>query len=217
MKLGERLQAAAGFCRGDRIIDIGSDHGFLPVWLLLNGKCVSAAASDINFMPLERCIATAEKHSVNEKMRFYLSDGFDSVEGNYDTAFICGMGGIMISDILARARGRASLWVLQPMTNAELLRAYLWDNGYEIVSETYPVEHRKPYAVMAAEYRGVNTPYSYADTYLGKLRPQSAGYACYVRKVRASAFKRRDGKKRENADFSDEEQLLAECGPLILT
>ena len=211
MNPGRRLLSAASLCRGGDIIDIGSDHGFLPAWLLLNAKCVSASASDINPMPLERCRKTAEKYGVAEKMRFFLSDGFDSVEGDYDAAFVCGMGGIMIADIIRRAPGRAALWVLQPMTTAEILRAFLWDNGYVITEEVYTVEKRKPYAVIAAEYTGIAAPYSYADTYLGKSRPQSAEYVQYVRKTLASALKRLMGKKRENADTSCEEQLIEEC------
>ena len=101
--------------------------------------------------------------------------------------------------------------MLQPMTNAEILRAFLWDNGYAVTGEVYTVEKRKPYAVIAAEYVGIKTPYSYADTYLGKVRPKSAEYAQYVRKALASAQKRLMGKKRENADITCEEQLIEEC------
>ena len=215
MKLGDRLAAAAALSRGENVIDIGSDHGFLPVWMLVNGKCVRAAACDIHRMPLERCIATAEKHGVAGKMEFFLSDGLDSVPGTYDTAFVCGMGGIMIKSIISRAQGRVSRWVAQPMTNAELLRAYFWGAGYTIAAESYAVEGGKPYALLAAEYTGAKQKYSYADTYLGKARPQSAEYARYVQKVLSSARKRVAGKISQNADHTDDSLLAEECLRLL--
>lgn len=215
MKLGQRLLSAAALCRGERIIDIGSDHAFLPVWLLLNGKCIRAAASDINAKPLERGRATARKYGVEDRMDFYLSDGLDSAEGEYDTAFVCGMGGIMICDIIARGGDRVKRWVLQPMTNAELLRAFLWDNGYAIAEESYAAENRKPYAVIAAEKTGVTTAYGYNDTFLGKARHNSAEYRFYVQKVLSSAEKRLRGKKCEHADTADEEALTAECVSIL--
>ena len=211
MNPGKRLLSAASLCRGESIIDIGSDHGFLPVWLLTQGICLRAAASDINAMPLERCKATAAKYGVTERMRFFLSDGFDNVDGYYDTAFVCGMGGIMIADIVRRAPGRTARWVLQPMTNAEVLRGFLWDNGDSVKEEVYSYENRKPYAVLAAEYTGAEEAYSYADAYLGKLRPNTAEFVLYARKVLASAQKRLMGKKREKADTSEEERLIEEC------
>ncbi len=215
MKLGQRLLSAAALCRGEKIIDVGSDHAFLPIWLILNGKCVRAAASDVNVMPLERGRAAAKKFGVDDRMDFYLSDGLDRAEGEYDTAFVCGMGGIMICDIISRAGDRVKRWVLQPMTNAELLRAYLWDNGYAVAEESYAVENRKPYAVIAAEKTDVKTAYSCADTYLGKTRPQSEEYRLYVKKVLASAEKRSRGKKCERADASEEEALIAECVSIL--
>ena len=207
MNPGRRLLSAASLCRGGNIIDIGSDHGFLPVWLLLNAKCESASASDINPMPLERCRKTAEKYGVAEKMRFFLSDGFDSVEGVYDAAFVCGMGGIMIADIIRRAPQRAALWVLQPMTNAAELRRFLVSSGYSILGEKLAEDDGKIYQIICAEYRGTVDSYTEAELLIGKSFDGKDGelFTKLAEKTVAELKKRKSGleKSGRSADFED--------------
>lgn len=215
MKLDERLATAASLITGETFIDIGTDHGYLPVWLLLNGRCVRASAADINPMPLESARKNAEKYGVISKMDFFLSDGFDSVTGVYDTAAICGMGGILMADIIERGKDCFRSLVLQPMTNAEILRKYLWDNGYIIEKEAYCVSLGKAYAVLKAYHTGEMTEYTYSDTYLGKGDEDDAGYASYCRKILASAEKRAAGKRIRGDDVSDEETLILRCRRVI--
>lgn len=206
MKLDERLKAVAGHMEGDSVIDIGSDHGYLPVYLILNGICSYAVATDIRKAPLERAKATARKYNVFDRMEFYLSDGFCGIDKTFDTACICGMGGNNIVDIIEKGKGKFRRLVLQPMSKGEILRKYLWDNGFVIKTESYPVEDSKPYTVMLV--LTVETPvgYTYNDLFLGKIKPDDNNYRLYVKKVLSSAKKRYYGTKNP-----EDEGLIKEC------
>lgn len=212
MKLGERLACAAKLVKPGTFIDIGSDHGYLPVYLIKNGICVTAAASDINKAPLERAKATAERYGVADKMEFFLSDGFESISKTYDTACICGMGGQVITDIIERGKGKFNRLIIQPMTKAELVRQYLWENGYLIENELYPSESGKPYAVISAYHDDVFAKYKYNDMFLGRVRPNTDGYRLYAEKVLTAAKKRYGGTKR-----FDDASLAEECLKIIET
>lgn len=210
MKLGGRLACAASFVRPGTVIDIGSDHAYLPAYLIREGVCPSAAASDINEMPLERAKATASRYGVADKMEFYLSDGFEKISKAYDTACICGMGGQLIADIIEKGKGKFTYLLLQPMTKAEELRAYLWNNGYLIETEAYPTEAGKPYAVISSFHTGENIPYTYTDTFLGKVRPDTDGYRLYVKKVNSAALKRYGGTKKP-----EDGELIRACSDIL--
>ena len=215
MKLDNRLASAAALVEGRTFIDIGTDHGYLPVWLLLNGVCEHASAADINPMPLESSRKNAIRYGVFDKMEFFLSNGFDSVSGVYDTAAICGMGGILMTDIIERGKGKFRSLVLQPMTNAEKVRKYLWDNGYTIEKENHCVSLGKAYAVIKAKYTGEMTEYTYSDTYLGKCEGQSGEYIAYCKKILSSAVKRLHGKTVRGEDTTDEQSLADRCEAVI--
>lgn len=169
MNLGKRLESVYALVpAGAVLVDVGSDHGYLPAKLVKNGKIKRSAVTDINVGPLESAKKTAIRFEVFEKMTFFLADGLDGVDYDYDTVTICGMGGILIADIIARApRCRECTLILQPMRHQEYLRKYLWDNGYMIEKEVYSVEHGKPYVVLVARYTGEKIEYSEEDTYIG--------------------------------------------------
>lgn len=169
MNLGKRLSAVYDLVPENAVlVDVGSDHGYLPAKLVKDGKIERSAVTDINVDPLESAKKTAKRFEVFDKLSFFLADGLDGVDYDYDTVTICGMGGILISDIIARAdKCRECTLILQPMRHQELLRKYLWDNGYKIEREVYSVESGKPYVIMVARYDGENTEYSEADTYIG--------------------------------------------------
>lgn len=95
MELSPRLRAVAELVpRGAHFADIGTDHAYLPVWLILHGVIESAIAADLRRGPLERARETAKKYSVSEKMDFRLCDGLTGLrEGEADTIAIAGMGG----------------------------------------------------------------------------------------------------------------------------
>ena len=156
MKLDARLRAAAeaaGRCA--LFADIGSDHAKLALHLLETGAAAYAVCADIHASPLERGRQAAARTGLSERADFILSDGLDALPERPDVAAVCGMGGELIADIVARALrrfpgGPPIRFVLQPMTAADALRRFLWDNGFYIAEERYAVAAGKPYAVLTA-------------------------------------------------------------------
>lgn len=201
---------------GTRLLDVGSDHAFLPISLFLQGRIRGAVVSDVNEGPLAAGRENVARlaPALLPLTDFVLSDGFNAVDrDSYDAAAVCGMGGELIARIIDEAGDKARVpLVLQPMTQADRLRSYLWEHGFEIRDERFATEGHRPYVVIAVEYTGENTPYSYADTYLGRLRPQGADFSSYARKVHAAAEKRLIGARRsgDGREIQRIEELIRE-------
>lgn len=180
---------------GTRLLDVGSDHALLPISLCLSGVISQAVISDINQGPLDSGKRNVAQLCPKLKADFVLSDGFAKVEkGSYDLAAICGMGGELIARIINDGGDKARVpLILQPMTHAEDLRKYLWENGFEIKEERFVCEGRRVYCVIFCNYTGNNSRYSYSDLYFGKHRPKTAEFAAYAKKLAAAAEKRLAG------------------------
>lgn len=217
--LGNRLQTVADtvatYAPFACLADIGSDHAYLAVYAMKEGLASLAVASDINEGPLSRGRETAARYKVSPE--FVLSDGFDRLKGyTFDAACICGMGGELIADILARyGKHPGCRLFLQPMTAQDDLRKYLWENGYTITEERYTVERGKPYGIFCAVYTGENTVYSYEDLFLGKTRPITEAYLAYVQKVKAQCILRKKGLIACGMDDGNE-NLLSDTADKIL-
>lgn len=153
MELSPRLRSAAELVpRGAHFADIGTDHAYLPVWLILQGVIENAIAADLRRGPLERARETAEKYSVSDKMDFRLCDGLTGLrEGEADAIVIAGMGGETIAGILADApwtKNDGVTLILQPMSSQPELRHWLGENGYTIEEERLSREENKLYTVL---------------------------------------------------------------------
>ena len=139
MELTPRLGAIAQQVPlGARLADVGTDHGYLPVWLLLNGRIKGAVAADLRKGPLERARETAQLYGQSVAISFRLCDGLtDIISDEVDTVVIAGMGGETIIDILKAApwTRQEKLLLLQPMTGIPNLRRWLQNNGYAILDE----------------------------------------------------------------------------------
>ena len=152
MVLTPRLAClAAQVPAGARLADVGTDHGKLPISLLLAGRITEAIGSDIGEGPLAHAARNAAEHGVSLSLR--LAPGLDAVQADEcDTVSIAGMGGQTIADILAAAPWCAvgqHLLLLQPMTMVYELRQWLWANGYVIEQETLCREDRRRYVVLS--------------------------------------------------------------------
>ena len=150
--LSARLQVCAGFVApGDRVADIGCDHGYLSIHLLTQGIASAVIASDINEMPLQSAMRNAEKFGVQDKIRFYLSDGVRNIPRDFDTLVCAGMGADTMVSILEAApwlrNGRYRL-ILQCQSKTPMLRQYLSDCGWRITEETVVRDGRFLYTVM---------------------------------------------------------------------
>lgn len=159
IKLTNRLEAVSLLVREScALADVGCDHGYLPVHLLLNGKIKNAVASDINVGPLNSCRALVEEYNLGDKVKCVLSNGLQNIDkAECDDISICGMGGELIAQILADckwAKDQDKHFIFNPMTHPEILRKYLCDNGYEIKNDIIVKEGKRYYNVLDAVYTG---------------------------------------------------------------
>lgn len=153
IELSPRLRLAADLVpQGARLVDVGTDHAYLPACLLLEGKIPWAIASDLRQGPLNRARETARQYGCGDKMAFRLCNGLAGVgPGEVDAVVIAGMGGETIAQIL-----EAAPWVLeekiplvlQPMSSLPELRTWLSCHGYAIAREQLAREGETLYVVM---------------------------------------------------------------------
>ena len=154
LELTPRLKAVADLVpEHARLADIGTDHAYLPVWLLLQGRLDCAIAADIRSGPLDRARKTAAEYNCTKNVHFILCDGLTGLHPeDADTIVIAGMGGETISAILQEAvwlkNGKYTL-LLQPMSAQEQLRGWLWRNGFVIVEEYLVPEGEKLYNLFS--------------------------------------------------------------------
>lgn len=184
-ELGPRLQKCADLVRpGCRFADIGSDHGYLPIWLLKTGRVQSAVAADINEGPLHTARMNGLKYGA--AIETVLSDGFQAVpQEAVEDAVIAGMGGELMGEIIAAApwlQNPEKHLVLQPMTAAFKLRVWLFENGYGILREEVVREGGKLYSVMQVQFTGKRDTAPMA-LYMGAILPGSAYSEAYAEKV----------------------------------
>ena len=188
MKLDMRLRMVAGLIRpGMPLADIGTDHAYLPVFLVENDIIPKALASDVKIGPLENAKKTINKHNLNDKITPVLSDGLKEIPHEYTDFCIAGMGGELIAKILEESpwvRRQGNHFVFQPQTHPEDLRRHLLTNGYEIIREDVVKERMKYYLAIEAVCTGVTEEHGEADYYIGKLRESTSIHKIkYLEKV----------------------------------
>ena len=184
LQLQPRLQCIASLVpQGARLADVGTDHGYLPVWLLQHGRIESAIASDINALPLDHARATAREYGVTERMDFRLCPGLAKVKAEEcDAIAIAGMGGETILGILEAApwthEGVHTL-ILQPQTKIDLLRCWLCGHGYRFLSETLVRDKEQLYVVFRVR-AGMGQELSEAEALTGLLLRSDPLYGEYL-------------------------------------
>ena len=150
--LSKRLLACSNFvCPGDRVADIGCDHGYLGIYLLLNHIASSVISADINPQPLDSAKRNATKYGTRDKMQFCLSDGAKDIPRDFDTMVCAGMGADTIISIL-----KSAIWlqssryrlILQCQSKIHTLRKYLSNAGWRIAEESVLRDGRFLYTVM---------------------------------------------------------------------
>lgn len=157
--MNERLRCILSHIpAGIGLIDVGTDHGYLPVALAENGYAGRLFASDLRPGPLSAAKKIAGAAGVADRIGFQLCDGLaDCDPGAVDTIVIAGMGGDTICGILDRAEwctdARYTL-ILQPMTRAEVLRYWLTYNEFAILQEDLVKDRGIVYPVMIARFGG---------------------------------------------------------------
>ena len=155
MELSRRLHAVAGkVTRGNRLADIGTDHGYIPIYLVSEGICPSAIAMDVNQGPLDRADAHIREYGLSDKIGTRLSNGLERLEASEaDSIVIAGMGGALMTDILnggMHVIESGKELILQPQSEIFKVRHFLHDNGYMIVDEQILKEEGKYYFIIKA-------------------------------------------------------------------
>ncbi len=188
-RLSPRLKEAAALVRKvDTIADIGTDHAYLPIYLIGHDICKKVIASDLRRGPLENARVNVETAGFGDRIELRLSDGLTNYRPDEaQDIVIAGMGGILIAEILDKApwlkRGDKHL-VLQPMTHAEYLRAYLMANGYRILRESVCEDDGKLYGFISCVHTNEPQRFDEFYEYYGEL-PNSSDRlsAVYLRRL----------------------------------
>lgn len=183
LTLQPRLRAIADLVpAGCRLADVGTDHGYIPAALLLEGRISGAIASDIGKEPLEHAARTARQWGVADRMELRLCDGlWDIAPGEADTVVIAGMGGDNIVEILAAApwTREGTLLLLQPMSRAETLRRWLPENGYAALAEALVLDKGTIYPILSVRGGGM-PPATDAQAYGGFLLAEDPLWGPYL-------------------------------------
>lgn len=157
MKLTPRLQAIAELIPpGSVVADIGTDHAYLPIYLLLEQISQHAVASDINQAPLEQAQEIISAFNCHQKIDLRLGDGLEvlTAADDVDTVVIAGLGGRTIASLLQRGRTKLAQIkrvILQPMNETGYLRLYLAKNGFALFHESLVSERKHLYEIILAK------------------------------------------------------------------
>ena len=137
----------------DTVADVGTDHGYLGIWLLQKGLCRRVIASDLRAKPLDSARKNAALYGVDDRMTFLQSDGLrEFIPGSFQTLVLAGMGGDLISRILEEAswlEGGAYRLILQPQSAANDLRRFLGERLWSIDREVLVRDGHFLYSVLA--------------------------------------------------------------------
>ena len=216
LKLSPRLQMAADMVRpGKTVCDVGTDHAYLPSYLILNGISPKAVASDIGEGPLENAAKTVRAYGLSEKISLRLSDGLWNIgENDAEDIVLCGMGGelmVRIIDETPWLRNGNKHLVCQPMSHAEDLRRFFIENGFSIEKESACEDSGRVYIAISAYYTGETKAYPPGFIYYGMLPVSTDNLArAYVEKQAQRLKKRTDGIEN-NEDLFAEYKLLSEA------
>lgn len=183
MELSKRLKAVAGLVtEGASVADIGTDHGYVPIWLIESGRASKVIAMDVNEGPLERARGHIRSKRLDDVIFTRRSDGLKALHvGEADTMIAAGMGGGLVIKILEDSpeiRADLKEFILQPQSEIHKVREYLNRHGYRCVEEDMVEEDGKYYPMMKLVH-GKEAPYSQEELYYGRLLLQKKNPVLY--------------------------------------
>lgn len=186
--LGERLYKCAQLVRpGAKIVDVGTDHAYLPIWLAKKNLISHAIAADVREAPLEIAKKNIAKYRVDGLVETRLSDGLRGVSpSEAEDIIFAGMGGDLIARLIGETpwlKDREKRLILQPMSAEADLRRFLAKAGYKIAEEEIICDERRVYTVMCASFAKENIELSALEPYIGAIKdPLSPAAQRYLRK-----------------------------------
>lgn len=191
MIISDRLKNIAKLVDGCySIADVGTDHAYLPIYLIKEGIIKTAIASDINKGPVLRAQENVKKNKVDNFIHCRLGAGLQTVEPyEVDIAVIAGMGGNLIRDILEDdlpVVKSLQYLILQPVQNPEILRKYLYRSGYDIIDEELCYDEGKYYEIIKVKFIGKdnkvekrNINYTISEKLIQKRHPLVREYISF--------------------------------------
>lgn len=157
MELSKRLKRIAEHVdKCESVADIGTDHGYIPIYLVKEGICKKAIASDINKGPIEKAKVNVAFEGVSNKVKCLLGPGLNPLKvGEVNGVILAGMGGNLTRDILLADMDKVKKYdfiILQPAQNPEVLREFLYKNDYEIIDEDLIKDEGRFYELFKVKY-----------------------------------------------------------------
>ena len=198
IRISNRLTAAASMVsRGSILADVGTDHGYVPIYLVEKGIIPGAIAMDINRGPLERAKEHIGQYGMEAYIQTRLSDGVEALAvGEADSVLIAGMGGGLVMHILtegAEVCRNVKELILQPQSELERVRRFLWENGYVTDAEEMVEEEGKYYPMMRVHYEPTaengsggemrEVDFAYGKLLLERQHPVLKQYLCWERQL----------------------------------
>lgn len=204
MQLSKRMKAVADLAgMGDCLADVGTDHGYIPIYLLEEGRFQRGIAMDVHEGPLLRARENIQSHDLSDRISCRLGDGLERLgKGEADTVVIAGMGGSLIIRILtegAEVLKEVSRLVLQPQSEIAKVRDFLQEQGYQIEKEHMVLDEGKYYQAMRIGHGRME-----------KLLPEEAKYGSFLLKENDSCLK--EYLNREEQKFREILESLQDGG-----
>lgn len=182
LRIDNRLKLAAEFVRsGSFVVDVGTDHGKLLAYLILNNISRGGIAADINEKPLAKAAELFGRLNITDRVALLQTDGLEGIDGSQvDDIVIAGMGGELIMDIISGSpdfHAPDKRFILQPMSKPEKLREYLFKSGFSILEEKATSSSGRLYSCILARFTGRRYLFRPHEIYTGGLQPSKDKYA----------------------------------------
>lgn len=219
--LSKRLQRISDFVpQGDRVADIGTDHAFIPIYLVQSGRSDFVVASDIGAGPVAIAQANVAAAGLTEQIAVRQADGLSGLTAadGIATVVIAGLGGQLMVQLLTAGRTQldgSETLVLSPNRDAPLVRTWLAEHEYGILEEALIEDEGHVYPVIVTALTKPEVPYSPADLLLGPLLRQAQGalfhreVAREIRKTTAILTGLREAHDPDQAAIRAAEEALA--------